>query len=180
MEGVDIAVTDTLNRTALLHSVISKHDAITQLLLAHHSELVRDRLSSARTVRCKVRKRTNQPPFSRGLRACVSERSLSKRTIGNLRFEDERPRFDYAPWLFSDHHSQMCVPCPKPRTYVFLPLGTVSNAQLRGGGGGGGGGRDPGTTEDGNKRSSSLRLSRHASGGGGLTSAVSDLQVNTQ
>ncbi|CAM9901291.1 unnamed protein product, partial [Ectocarpus sp. 8 AP-2014] len=33
VEGVDIAVTDTLNRTALLHSVISKHDAITQLLL---------------------------------------------------------------------------------------------------------------------------------------------------
>lgn len=55
MEGVDIAVTDTLNRTALLHSVINKHDAITQLLLAHHSELVRDRLHSARKARWKVR-----------------------------------------------------------------------------------------------------------------------------
>eukprot|EP00752_Nemacystus_decipiens_P010771 g9583.t2 len=43
-EGVDIAVTDTQNRTALLHSIISKHDTITHLLLAHHSELVRSRL----------------------------------------------------------------------------------------------------------------------------------------
>ncbi|CAM9303796.1 unnamed protein product, partial [Ectocarpus sp. 12 AP-2014] len=34
-----------------LHSVISKHDVITQLLLAHHSELVRDRLNSARKLR---------------------------------------------------------------------------------------------------------------------------------
>lgn len=50
-EDVDIAVTDTQNRTALLHSVISKHDTITHLLLAHHSELVRSRLSSAGKVR---------------------------------------------------------------------------------------------------------------------------------
>lgn len=49
-EGVDIAVTDTQNRTALLHSVISKHDTITHLLLAHHSELVRGRLSDASKV----------------------------------------------------------------------------------------------------------------------------------
>ena len=49
-EGVDIAVADKQNRTALLHSVISKHDAITHLILAHHSELVRSRLNSARKV----------------------------------------------------------------------------------------------------------------------------------
>lgn len=45
-EEVDIAVTDTQSRTALLHSVIGKHDTITQLLVAHHSELVRNRLNT--------------------------------------------------------------------------------------------------------------------------------------
>lgn len=47
-EGVDIAVTDTQSRTALLHSVIRKHDTITHLLLAHHSALVRNRLNATK------------------------------------------------------------------------------------------------------------------------------------
>lgn len=45
-EDVDISLTDTQSRTALLHSVIRKHDSITQLLLAHHSALVRNRLNA--------------------------------------------------------------------------------------------------------------------------------------
>lgn len=40
-EGVSIAVSDRQSRTALLHSVIRKHDHITHLLLAHHSVLIR-------------------------------------------------------------------------------------------------------------------------------------------
>lgn len=44
-ERVDIAVTDAQGRTALLHSVIRKHDGITHLILAHHSALVRSRLN---------------------------------------------------------------------------------------------------------------------------------------
>ena len=44
-ERVDISVTDAQGRTALLHSVIRKHDGITHLILAHHSELVRSRLN---------------------------------------------------------------------------------------------------------------------------------------
>lgn len=44
-ERVDIAITDTQGRTALLHSVIRKHDGITDLILAHHSALVRSRLN---------------------------------------------------------------------------------------------------------------------------------------
>lgn len=42
---VDIALTDARGRTALLHSVIRKHDSITHLILAHHSALVRSRLN---------------------------------------------------------------------------------------------------------------------------------------
>lgn len=45
-EGVGISVTDKQRRTALLHSVIHKHDTITHLLLAHHSALVRNRLNT--------------------------------------------------------------------------------------------------------------------------------------
>lgn len=48
-EGVDIALVDTQSRTALLHSVIHKHDAITDILLAHHSVMVRSRLKGKRT-----------------------------------------------------------------------------------------------------------------------------------
>lgn len=44
-ERVDISVTDAQGRTALLHSVIRKHDSITHLILAHHSALVRSRLN---------------------------------------------------------------------------------------------------------------------------------------
>lgn len=38
-------MTDAQGRTALLHSVIRKHDSITHLILAHHSALVRSRLN---------------------------------------------------------------------------------------------------------------------------------------
>lgn len=45
-EGVDISLTDTQSRTALLHSVILKHESVTDLLLTHHSSLVRKRLNT--------------------------------------------------------------------------------------------------------------------------------------
>ncbi|CAN0153274.1 unnamed protein product, partial [Pylaiella littoralis] len=50
-EGVDIDICDAQKRTALLHSVISKHDNITHLILAHHSGLVRSQLNNTRKVR---------------------------------------------------------------------------------------------------------------------------------
>lgn len=71
-EGVDIAVADTQNRTALLHSVISKHDAITHLLLAHHSELVRSRRSCASKVQNVDRRRGLQSTVGGAGRLCIA------------------------------------------------------------------------------------------------------------
>lgn len=50
-EDVDIAVTDAQSRTALLYSVLHKHDVITYLLLAHHSALVRRHLNTRKSAK---------------------------------------------------------------------------------------------------------------------------------
>ncbi|CAM9652718.1 unnamed protein product [Ascophyllum nodosum] len=66
-EGVDIGVADKQSRTALLHSVIHKHDAITHLLLAHHSALVSKRLNERKCIRSTIAR------LNRGTRSASSK-----------------------------------------------------------------------------------------------------------